>query len=157
MKRKTLGMVALALVLLGVALPTLGAGVEMRVGTGPSLSILADWQATRWLDLGVSLGVGFGHQVQTPAMVVQTPSVTAGVHARITFAQDVRSVVPYVDMGFLLEFQRPAISGMAQFAGGLRVRITSNLYLLGEAALIVPVLGPGDQRFSVLGGIRYRF
>jgi len=156
-RRRLFGGVGIVLVLLAMAVPSLGTSVEARLGTGPSVSILADWSVTRWLDVGASLGVRFGDGVQTPPMVVQTPSVTVGLHARVTFADPDSSLVPYLGLGTELSFRGGEISGRAQFAGGLRVRVASNLYVLGEGSLAVPIWGPGQRRVVLIVGIRYEF
>lgn len=132
-------LVAVAIVL-ATAVTGLALGVEIGVGTEPSVSFAATWEFSPNFAMVASFGVAFGRGVQTGSSTVQTASYTVGVEARYNIRIAMSAVRPYLGLGAYVRMGSGDVSVLVSSSAGVQIRILPNVYLFGEGAALVPVL-----------------
>ena len=134
MKRMTTKLHFVTVVLVGAyAIAGLGMGVEIGVGTEPSVSVAATWDLSPNLAFVTSFGVAFGGGVQTA-------SYTVGVEMRYHIRLASSSVRPYLGLGASAQMGGGDISVLLTSSAGAQIHISPNIHLFGEGAVFVPVL-----------------
>lgn len=148
------------------AVTGLGIGLEVGVGTEPSVSFAATWDLSSSLSLATSFGVAFGGGVQTGSSTVQTgPSIaqtalyTAGVEMRYHIRLASPSFRPYLGLGAFARIGDGDISVLLSSSAGVQFRMSPNIYLLGEGAVFVPILNVSEWywRVKLAAGFRFQF
>jgi len=132
-------------------------GVEIGVGTEPSVSLAATWEISPGLTLVTSLGATFGGGVQTGSATVQTASYTIGVELRYNIRLATPIVQPYLGLGVLLRIGDGQLSGVASSLVGVRVRLLPSVYVFSEATALVPILDPAAWSWRLKLGVGFQF
>lgn len=131
-------------------------GVEVGVGTEPSISFAAAWEISPSLAVVTSFGAAFGGGVQTGSATVQTASYTVGVEIRYSIRLATPSVRPYLGLGALLAIGDGEVSGLVTSSAGVQVYLLRNVYLSGEAGVLVPILDLTGWFWRLKIGIGFR-
>jgi len=155
---KTRIIVVAATAIMAIAVSGLAIGIELGVGTEPSINLAASWDLTESLSLLTTLGVAFGGGgVQTGPVTLQTPSYTIGmeIRYRIRFATPI--VRPYLGLGAQLVFGDGGVSGMLSSSVGVQIRVLSNVYVSGEGAAFVPIFDAATWYWRLKLGVGFRF
>lgn len=154
MTTKTL-LVAVAFVLASV-LTGWAVGVEIGVGTEPSISFAATWDLAPGFTMATSLGLAFGQGVQTGSITLQTASYTIGVEARYNIPFATSAVRSYLGLGAFAQMGNGDILVLASTSAGVHIRMLPNVYLFGEGALFVPILDVSEWYWRLKLGVGFR-
>jgi hypothetical protein len=155
---KTKIVLVAALASLAVAMSGHAVGVEIGVGTEPSINLAATWELSQSLTLVTSLGVAFGGGgVQTGSLTVQTPSYTIGMELRYTIRFATPIVLPYLGLGAQIEFSDDGVVGMVSSSAGVQIRVLQNVYVLGEGAAFVPIFDAAGWYWRLKLGVGFGF
>jgi len=130
-------------------------GVEIGVGTEPSVSLAATWEISPSFTLVTSFGVAFGGGVQTGSLNLQTASYTICVEARYNIRFETPIVLPYFGLGAQLAIGNGGVSGEVLSTVGVQVRALRNVYLLGEATVLVPILDVAEWYWRLKLGVGF--
>ena len=156
MKTKIMVVAAMAIVTIAVSGFTMG--IELGVGTEPSINVAASWDLTESLSLLTTLGVVFGGGgVQTGPVTLQTPSYTIGMEIRYTIRLATPIVRPYLGLGAQLVLADGGVSGMLSSSMGVRIRVLSNVYVSGEGGALVPIFDVAAWYWRLRLGVGFRF
>ena len=143
-----------------VALPvfsSMAIDLDARIGTGPSVMIVASWDISSNLSIGASFGAVFSGAVQTGSATIQTPSYTVGICAMYSFLPKTSRIRPYVGIGGTLDFGGGTIVPLLETTLGLRAAVTPNIYLLGEASAYFSITDIADWYWRARLGIGSHF
>jgi len=155
---KTRIMVVAAMAIVAIATSGVAIGIELGVGTEPSINLAASWELSESLSLLTTLGVSFGGgAVQTGSVTLQTPSYTIGMEIRYRIRLASPIVRPYLGLGVQLALADGGVSGMLSSSAGMQIRVLSNVYVSGEGAAFVPIFDAAAWYWRLRLGIGFRF
>ena len=158
MERMTTKLYFVMVVLVAVyAVTGLGIGLEIGVGTEPSVSFAATWDLSPSLSLLSSFGVAFGGGVQTGSSGAETALYTTGAELRYHFRLASSFVRPYLGLGAFAQMGDGDISVLLSPSAGVQFSMLPNIYLLGEGAVFVPILNASEWYWRVKLGAGFRF
>ena len=146
-----------AVLVVAYAMTGLGVGLEIGVGTGPSVSFAATWDLSPNLALVTSFGVVFGGRVQTGSSTVQTASYTVGVEMRYYIRLASPSIRPYLGLGAFAQIGGGNVSVLLASSAGVQIRMLPNIYLFGEGVVFVPILDVSEWYWRLKLGAAFRF
>jgi len=153
--RTTTFLVAVAVVL-ATAVTGLAVGVEIGVGTEPSVSFAATWDLSPSFTMVTSFGVAFGQGVQTGSSTVQTASYAVGVEMRYRIRLASSSVRPYLGLGVFAQMGGGDVSVLLASSAGVQIRMLPNIYLFGEGAVFVSILDASGWYWRLKLGAGFR-
>ena len=153
--RTTTILVAVAFVV-ATAVTGLAVGVEIGVGTEPSVSFAATWDFSPSFTVVTSFGVAFGQGVQTGSSTLQTASYTVGVEARYNIRFATPAVRPYLGLGAYMQMRGGGVSVLVSSSAGVQIRMLPNVYLFGEGAAFVPILDASGWYWRLKLGAGFR-
>jgi len=155
MKTRTF-LLAVAIVC-AVAISGLGFGLEVGVGTEPSISFAATWDISPSFTAVTSLGALFGGSVQTGSLTVQTMSYTLGVEFRYRAQFQALPIAPYLGIGAFLEFGGGDTALLMASALGMQVNPLPHVHVFVEGAALVPIHDASRWSARLKLGFGYRF
>lgn len=140
------------------AVTGLAIGLEIGVGTEPSVSFAATWDLSPSLTILVSLGAAFGGDVQTGPLNAQAVSYAAGVELRYRIRRfALSSVSPYLGLGAFAQLSGGDMSVLLSSSAGMQIRILPNIYLVGEGSVLMPILDVSGWYWRLKLGVGFRF
>jgi len=131
-------------------------GVEIGVGTDPSVSFTATWDVSPSFTLALSLGAVFAQGTQTGSFTVQSASYTIGVEARYMIELATPLVRPYLGFGAYLELTDGDTSMLMSSSVGVQVRMLPGIYLFSEGTAVVTILDPTEWFVRLKLGVGFR-
>ena len=153
-----------AVLVMTYAVAGFGVGLEIGVGTEPSVSFAAVWDLSPSLSLVTTFGVAFGGDVQTGSVTVQTGSLTAqtalyttGAELRYNVRLASSFVRPYLGVGAFAQMSSGDISVLLSSSAGMQIRMLPNIYLLGEGSVFVPIFDVSGWYWRLKLGAGFRF
>jgi len=132
------------------AVTGLGMGLEIGVGTEPSVSFAATWDLSPSLALVTSFGVAVGGDVQTA-------TYTVGLEMRYHIRLASSSVRPYLGLGTSARLSGGDLSVLLSSSAGVQIRMSPNIYLIGEGAVFVPILNVSEWYWRLKLGAGFQF
>ena len=152
-----------AVLIMACTVAGFGIGLEIGVGTEPSVSFAATWDFSPALSLVTTFGVAFG-DVQTGSVTVQTGSSTAqtalyttGAELRYNVRLASSLVRPYLGVGAFAQMGGGDISVLLSSSAGMQIRMLPNIYLLGEGSVFVPIFDVSGWYWRLKLGAGFRF
>jgi len=131
-------------------------GVEIGVGTEPSVSFAATWDLSPHLAVVTSFGAIFGHGVQTASSTLQTASYTVGVEVRYSVRFATSILRPYLAVGVYAYLGNGETSVKVSSSLGVQIQMLPNVYLYSEGAVLVPILDSSGWTWRLEIGVGFR-
>ena len=132
-------------------------GVEIGVGTEPSVSFAATWDLSPHLAVVTSFGAVFGHGgVQTASSTLQTASYTVGVEVRYSIRFATSVLRPYLAVGVYAHLGNGETSVKVSSSLGVQIHMLPNVYLYSEGAVLVPILDSSGWTWRLKIGAGFR-